>query len=99
VASRAWFCCGWWGAKAIYETARHLYATSPTECYVNGFLPSLADLRLRQGTVHIAMEADIPRSGHVRLTVTPGNVEQFTLNVRVPGWATFQDIRINDQTT
>ena len=94
----AWFCCGWWGAKALYETARHLYAAAPTGCYVNGFLPSSADLRLREGTVHIEMEADIPRSGHVRLTVTPGNVEQFTLNVRVPGWATFQNIRINDQT-
>ena len=25
----AWFCCGWWGAKSLYEAARHLYAASP----------------------------------------------------------------------
>ena len=34
----AWFCCGWWGAKALYEAARHLYASSPTAVYVNGFM-------------------------------------------------------------
>ena len=40
-----WWCCTWWGGKALYETARHLYAASATEDYVNGFMPSAADLR------------------------------------------------------
>ncbi len=58
-----WFCCGWWGGKALYETARHLYASSPTAVYVNGFLPSAANLKLKQGSVRIETEADIPKIG------------------------------------
>ena len=90
-----WFCCGWWGGKALYETARHLYASSPTGGYVNGFMPSAADLRLEGGPVHIETQADIPRSGDVRLTITPATPMEFTLKIRVPGWAEVVSVKVN----
>lgn len=91
----AWFCCGWWGAKALYETACHLYASTRDAAIVNGFLPSTATLPVAGGTVRLEMQADIPRSGQVTLTVTPTGTERFALKVRVPGWAELRGVRVN----
>jgi hypothetical protein len=93
-----WYCCTWWGSKALYETARHLYASSPTEVYINGFMPSQAELPLKDGIVSVATEAKIPDSGDVRITVTPKIAGEFALKVRVPGWAVFRAVEINGQT-
>ncbi len=92
-----WWCCTWWGAKALYETARHLYASSPTEVYVNGFMPSRAELSLEDGNVCIETDAKIPRSGDVRLAIIPRGVAEFLLNIRVPGWAVPRAVEVNGQ--
>jgi hypothetical protein len=90
-----WYCCTWWGGKALYETARHLYASTPTAVYVNGFMPSQAELPLNRGAVRIATEANVPASGDVRITVTPKGTGQFPVNVRVPGWALLRGVEVN----
>ncbi len=92
-----WFCCGWWGGKALYETARHLYASSPTTVYVNGFLPSAVNLKLKQGSLRIETQADIPKSGHVSLKLTPQATAKFAVKIRVPGWAKLHEVRVNNQ--
>jgi hypothetical protein len=91
----AWFCCGWWGGKAMYEVARHLYASSPTAVWINGFMPSSAKVRLAGGTVDVDMQADLPRSGDVRMTLSPRGVSEFTLKIRVPGWAKLEGVTVN----
>jgi len=92
-----WWCCSWWGAKALFEVARNLYATSPQEGFINGFMPSHATLRLDKGSVDIDTEADIPSSGDIHLTVSPREIERFALNVRIPGWSSFREIEINGE--
>ena len=92
-----WFCCGWSGAEALYETARHLYAVSPTTVYVNGFLPSAVNLKLKQGSVRIETQAEIPQSGDVSLKLTPQGITKFSVKVRVPGWATLKEVQVNHQ--
>jgi hypothetical protein len=92
-----WYCCTWWGAKALYETARHLYASSPTDVYVNGFMPSRAELPLKNGVVGIATEAKIPESGDVRIILTPKGSGEFALHIRVPGWAVLHSVEVNGQ--
>ena len=92
-----WWCCTWWGAKGLYETARHLVASSPTEVYVHGFMPSLAELPLGNGLVRIETQAQIPASGNVRMIVTPKGTGAFTLKVRIPGWAILRGVEINGQ--
>jgi hypothetical protein len=90
-----WWCCTWWGAKALYEVARNLYAASAQEGFINGFMPSRVTLRLDNGSVDINTEADVPFSGDIQLTLLPHEIERFALNVRVPGWSSFREIRIN----
>ncbi len=90
-----WWCCSWWGAKALHEVARHLYAASSREAFVNGFMPSGATLRFEDGSMDINMEADIPGSGDIRLTVTPRGLQNLALNRRIPDWSKFREVRIN----
>jgi len=91
----AWFCCGFWGAKALYEVARHLYASAPGAVYVNGFMPSSANLKAGSGTVRIDTQADIPASGEVTIRVTPNRIKSFALNVRVPNWGSVDSVLVN----
>ena len=65
----AWFCCGFWGGKALYEVARHVFASSPTAIYVNGYFPAGATLKMGTNSVRIDMDADIPASGEVLITL------------------------------
>ncbi|MHB8971718.1 MAG: LamG-like jellyroll fold domain-containing protein [Pirellulaceae bacterium] len=91
----AWFCCGFWGGKALYEAARHLYASSPNAVYVNGFMPSSVEFTLKEGVVKLDAEADIPRSGKLHLAVDPQGPMTFDLDIRVPGWGRLQSVAIN----
>jgi len=91
----AWFCCGFWGGKALYEVARHVFASSPTAVYVNGYLPAAATLKVGNSPVHVDMEAGIPRSGEVRLTLKPEHRRVFALNCRVPSWAELRQLKVN----
>ena len=94
----AWFCCGFWGGKALYEVARHVFASSPTAIYVNGYLPAAASLKLGTNSVRIDMDADIPASGEVRLTLKPEHRRVFALNCRVPSWADLRQLKVNGKT-
>ena len=91
----AWFCCGWWGAKAMYETARHLYASTSTGIYVRGYLPSDVTLRLEDNAVTLKTMADMPKSGDVRITVNPEHEAQFNVFLRIPSWALLKRLRVN----
>ncbi len=94
----AWFCCGFWGGKALYEVARHVFASSPTAIYVNGYLPAGATLKLGNTPVHIDMDANIPASGEVRITLKPEHRRVFALNCRVPSWAGLRQLKVNSKT-
>ncbi|MHB0999173.1 MAG: LamG-like jellyroll fold domain-containing protein [Armatimonadota bacterium] len=91
----AWFCCGWWGAKALYETARHLYAYTPSDVYVKGFMPSSVNLHLKDCNVSINTSADIPKSGDIRIKVNPDHESAFDVNIRIPSWAILKSLNIN----
>ncbi len=93
--SNSWPCCDFRGVQALCDAAIHLYAYSPSAVYVNGFMPSTVNLHLKGGTVRLQTEADIPRSGEVKITVTPQGIEKFTMNVRVPGWAVLNEVSVN----
>ncbi|MCX7799274.1 MAG: glycoside hydrolase family 127 protein [Fimbriimonadales bacterium] len=53
--------------------------------YVHQFVPST--LRFRQAALSFRLDADLPRSGRVRLTVTEGGPRRLEVLVRHPAWA------------
>jgi hypothetical protein len=55
---------------------------------VNLYVAGEARLQIDDGvTVKLAQETDYPWDGRVRLTVTPDPASEFTLCLRIPGWA------------
>ena len=60
-------------------------------------MPSVVDLKLQQGAVRIETEADIPKSGHVVLKLTPQGIAAFPVKIRVPAWATIEEVQVNHQ--
>src|SRR6202011_5354792 len=55
--------------------------------YVNLFAGGTADINLGGRTVKIAQETRYPWDGAIRMTVAPESARNFTIKVRVPGWA------------
>lgn len=86
-----WFtcsCCPVNIARFIPSIAGWIYyAARGNEIYVNLFIGSRAGIKLSDQTVTLTQETRYPWDGLVTLTVTPERLAEFTLKVRVPGWA------------
>lgn len=66
----------------------YFYSTSSDGIYVHLYHNSQLDWHLENGTgLKIAQKTDYPWDGTVELTVTPADAAEFTLYLRVPGWA------------
>ncbi len=57
------------------------------EVYVNLFVSSKAALNVNEQTVKIAQTTNYPWDGKVKIKIDPKEAADFTLCVRIPGWA------------
>lgn len=86
----AWFdcsCCPSNLARFIPTVGGYFYATQGDRLYVNLYGANTADIPLGHQVVHLAEETDYPESGKITIRVDPGRQRQFTLKLRIPGWA------------
>ena len=82
-------CCPTNFARFIPQIGGYMYATDADKILVNLFAASDTDLVLDDGRkVGIRQETDFPWDGKVKLTVTPEKAGNFSLNLRIPAWAT-----------
>lgn len=58
-----------------------------SQLYVNLFIGSDATAKLGNRTVKISQTTGYPWKGDVAIAVSPDQAAQFTLSVRIPGWA------------
>jgi uncharacterized protein len=66
----------------------YFYSTSKDGVYVHLYDNSLLDWRLENGIpIKIQQKTNYPWEGEVKLTVSPAQPANFTLYVRIPGWA------------
>ena len=95
-------CCPVNVVRFIPQIGRFAYAMKGNAAYVNLFVESKATLRLASGEVRLAQKTAYPWKGGVRIEVEPGcgagetasvqqqvvrpETQNFTLNIRVPGW-------------
>ncbi len=85
-----WFdcsCCPTNLIRFLPSLPRLIYATTQNELYVNLYVSNHAKVRIRQQDVGIIQQTAYPWSGNVVVTVNPGRKMNFTLKLRVPGWA------------
>jgi len=74
--------------RVLASLPGYIYSTSPQGVYVNLFHSSTLDWQLENGTgIRIAQETEYPWKGALDLTVDPARAAEFSLFVRIPGWA------------
>jgi uncharacterized protein len=100
-ARQAWFgvaCCPGNITRFIASVPGYIYAkkaaagSSPDALYVNLFAGGSADVDLAGGRVKVTQETRYPWDGAVKIVLTPEKTREFTVNVRIPGWAREQPV-------
>ncbi|MFB3784873.1 MAG: glycoside hydrolase family 127 protein [bacterium] len=85
-----WFdcaCCPPNVARFIPSIPGYVYAQQDDSIYVNLFIQGEASLALAGHTIQLRQETRYPWEGRVRITVQTAAPVEFTLLVRIPGWA------------
>ena len=85
-----WFrcaCCPSNICRFIPVVPGYMYGHLGRELYVNSFLPGRAAVKTAFQTVTLRQETNYPWSGAVKIIVNPAKTAEFTINVRIPGWA------------
>jgi DUF1680 family protein len=86
-----WFgvaCCPGNITRFLASVPGYVYAVQGNALYVNLFVGSSAEIKLDDGrTIALTQETRYPWDGTVRMTINSDRPGQFTLRVRIPGWA------------
>ena len=85
-----WFgcaCCPTNIVRFMPSLPGYAYAQEADNVYVNLFIAGSAAIRIGQNTVGLQQQTRYPWDGDVRITVEPEHSGQFTICVRIPGWA------------
>ena len=86
-------CCPANLTRIIPQVGGLAYARGKRTAYVNLYVAGEATFQLDDDlTVKLAQQTDYPWNGRVRLTVTPSATSEFTLCLRIPGWALGQPV-------
>jgi DUF1680 family protein len=81
-------CCPANLTRLLPQVGGLAYARGPRAAYVNLYVAGQATLQLADRlTVQLVQQTDYPWNGRVRLTVTPAEASEFTVCLRLPGWA------------
>ena len=86
----AWFscaCCISNMTRFLPSVPGYVYAQNGNDLYVNLFMSSTSDIGLSSGNVNIIQSTDYPWKGEIGFTVNPEKKQDFTLRIRIPGWA------------
>ncbi len=65
----------------------YLYGHLNGDIYINSFMAGSASFKTGQGMVSLEQKTAYPWDGAVRITVDPATPADFTVRVRIPGWA------------
>ena len=99
VASRSpWFgcsCCPVNVVRTIPSIAGYVYAVRDRDIYVNLFANGTGRIALGKTTVTLVQQTRYPWVGKIRIEVDPGRPTEFSLNVRIPGWAVGRPVPSN----
>jgi DUF1680 family protein len=86
----AWFgcaCCPTNIVRFVPSVGGYAYARSDDALYVNLFISGAGTLKLKNNTVTLKQLTSYPWQGDSKITVEPKRPAEFTVYVRIPGWA------------
>ncbi|UCH26343.1 MAG: glycoside hydrolase family 127 protein [Trueperaceae bacterium] len=85
-----WFgcsCCPTNVVRLLPSLPGYVYAHRDDHIFVNLFVAGDAVIPLATGAVKLTQQTGYPWNGSVKLTIEPEVATDFTLHVRIPGWA------------
>jgi uncharacterized protein len=92
------FCCPPNLVRTIAESADYAYAKTDDAIWVNLYGGSTLETTLENGEkIELTQETKYPWNGRVRVRINECGKKEFSLKLRVPGWADGASVRINDQ--
>ncbi|MCD6393019.1 MAG: glycoside hydrolase family 127 protein [Planctomycetes bacterium] len=81
-------CCPTNLTRIIPQVGGFVYARGKEGIYVNLYAAGAASIKMDNGeTVKLTQKTDYPWNGQVQLAVAPDKPSEFTLCLRIPGWA------------
>lgn len=87
---RAWFdcaCCVSNMTRFLPSMPGYIYAQNKNDLYINLFVGNTADIQLPATKVRITQNTNYPWEGKNEISIDPAQAANFTVRVRVPGWA------------
>jgi hypothetical protein len=87
---RAWFnppCCPSNVVRFLPEIGSVIYGKSDNGVYINQFIGSEATILMADHEINLTQQTDYPWDGGISLKVDPETPVEFTLFIRIPGWA------------
>jgi len=98
---RPWFevpCCPTTAARFFPSLGRYIYSQSEDGLWVNLYVGGQARTTLQGGSkATVRQTTNYPWEGKVKLQVVPENPAEFTLHLRVPGWAGAATVAVNGE--
>ena len=85
-----WFdcsCCPTNMCRFMPSVPGYIYAQKNDNLYINLFVKSTVETLLNNSRVLVMQQTDYPWNGKVYVTVNPEKPTNFTLRIRIPGWA------------
>ncbi len=89
-ARSAWFgcaCCPSNVARFIPSVPGYVYAHKDGDVYVNLFMSGTAEIETAGNRISLTQKTGYPWQDGIHIAVEPDKQQQFTLFVRIPGWA------------
>jgi DUF1680 family protein len=90
-----WFncaCCPTNVVRFVPSVGGYIYASGAGSLYVNLFISGGGTIKLGDNLVKLRQETRYPWDGNIKITVEPQRSSEFTVYVRVPGWARNQPV-------
>jgi DUF1680 family protein len=87
---KPWFdcaCCPVNLARLLPSIPGYVYAHKGNALYINLFVQGEGSVDLKNTSVQISQKTDYPWEGHVHMRIDPEKEGEFTVFVRIPGWA------------
>lgn len=81
-------CCPAMFLKMVSELPEYIYSSSSNNLYVNMFISSEVKIVMDdKKAIAISQKTNYPWEGKISLNVNPEKQSDFSLNIRIPGWA------------
>ena len=91
----SWVCCPPNLSRTLFQVGRYAYASGDRDAFLNLFVAGTVQMPMEGGSVGLKIKTEYPWEGRVNISVTPGKVLRFALNLRWPGWCEAATLSIN----